>query len=68
MNDKLIDTKIEIHKKEFDRLQKMESELIDMLSKIDNEELQEKFIDWMNQRSRCNETYLAIQNAILTKD
>ena len=66
MNNKLIDKKIEIHKEQFKRLNEIEEELTEMISKINDDALHEKFIDWLNQRSRCNETYIAIQDAILT--
>jgi hypothetical protein len=65
MNDKLVDKKIELHKKQYDKLQEIEKDLITMISELGDEALHEKFIDWMNQRTRCNETYIAIQESIL---
>lgn len=59
MNEKLIQTKIEIHKKQVESLSKIESELVEMISNTGNDTLMEKFIDWQNQRIRCNETYIA---------
>jgi len=59
MNEKLIKTKIEIHKKQVESLSKIESELVEIISNTGNDALMEKFIDWQNQRMRCNETYIA---------
>jgi len=59
MNEKLIKTKIEIHKKQVKSLSKIESELVEIISNTGNDALMEKFIDWQNQRMRCNETYIA---------
>ncbi len=57
MNEKLIKTKIEIHKKQVESLSKIESELVEIISNTGA--LMEKFVDWKNQRMRCNETYIA---------
>jgi len=59
MNEKLIKTKIEIHKKQVESLSKIESELVEIISNTGNYALMEKFVDWKNQRMRCNETYIA---------
>ena len=59
MNEKLVLTKVEIHKTQIERLKQIESELIGLISEIENEKLMEKFLDWQNQRNRCNETYIA---------
>jgi hypothetical protein len=59
MNEKLVLTKVEIHKKQVERLKQIESELIGLISEIENDKLMGKFLDWQNQRSRCNATYIA---------
>jgi hypothetical protein len=41
------------------KLNKLESELINLISKTENDELMNKFLDWQNQRLRCNETFAA---------
>lgn len=59
MNKKLIETKVNIHKKQVKELEKIESELIKMITETNNDALIEKFLDWQNQRIRCNEAYVA---------
>ena len=59
MNEKLIETKVNIHKKQVKELEKIESELIKMITETNNDALIEKFLDWQNQRIRCNEAYVA---------
>lgn len=59
MNEKLIETKVNIHKNQVKELEKIESELVNMIAKTNNDDLMEKFLDWQNQRIRCNEAYVA---------
>jgi len=59
MNEKLVLTKVEIHKNHVAKLNELESELINLISKTENDELMNKFLDWQNQRLRCNETFAA---------
>jgi hypothetical protein len=59
MNELLIIKKVENHKVQVENLSKIEAELVEMISNTGNEKLMEKFIDWQNQRTRCNETYIA---------
>lgn len=60
MNKKLIETKVNIHKNQVKELEKIESELVKMMAETNNYDLMEKFLDWQNQRIRCNEAYVAI--------
>ena len=64
MDKNLVDRKVAIHKQQTETLKQLESELVKMIADTNNDELQGKFIDWMNQRTRCNETYLATLNVI----
>lgn len=59
MNEKLIETKVNIHKNQVKELEKIESELVKMIAETNNDALMEKFLDWQNQRTRCNEAYVA---------
>ncbi len=65
MNKKLIQVKLKIHSENTERLTLIENELIQIIGKLDNEELNEKFIDWLNQRARCNESYFAYLKTIM---
>jgi hypothetical protein len=58
--NKLIDVKIDIHKEQVVKLQEIEDKLTRCIGAIGNPELNEYFIDWLNQRNRCNDTYFAI--------
>lgn len=50
--------KLEIeHKKEVKKLNKLEKELIEIISNINNELLLDKFIEWQKQKNMCNFTY-----------
>lgn len=46
--------KIENHKEQVKILGKIENELIKLISEADNKELMNKFLDWQDQRSKCN--------------
>lgn len=59
MNEKLIEIKVNIHKNQVKRLEKIESEFIKMIAETNNDALMEKFLDWQNQRVMCNEAYFA---------
>ena len=48
MNEKIVLTKVEIHKKHIAKLIELESELINLISKTKNDELMNKFLDWQN--------------------
>ena len=56
---KLVLTKVEIHKKHVETLNKLEIELINLISETGNDELMNKFLEWQNQRIICNETFVA---------
>lgn len=64
MDKQLIDIAISIHKQKVNTLKSLESELVEMISKTNNEPLQDKFIEWMNQRNLCNDTYLSVLDKI----
>ena len=64
MNEKLIETKVNIHKNQVEELEKIESEFIKMIAETNNDALMEKFLDWQNQRMRCNEAYVATLNVM----
>jgi uncharacterized protein YrzB (UPF0473 family) len=59
MNEKLVLTTVEIHKKRVDELNAIESDLIKLIAETGNEELMNKFLDWQNAKIRCNETFVA---------
>jgi hypothetical protein len=59
MNENLIETKVRTHKNQVKELKKLESELVRMIAETNNDVLIDKFLDWQNQRIRCNETYVA---------
>ncbi len=59
MNEKLIEIKVNIHKNQVKKLEKIESEFIKMIAETNNDALMEKFLDWQNQRVMCNEAYVA---------
>ena len=65
MDNKLFDTKVSIHKKQVEKLHEIEEELTKLISEVDNDILHEKYIDWLNQRTRCNESYVALTNIIM---
>lgn len=65
MNEKLVNTKMEIQKREVKRLEEIEMELAEMIADTENEALMEKYIDWVNQRSRCNDSYFALIDSFL---
>jgi len=46
------------HKKEVEKLGKLEQHLIELISDIDNEILRDKFLEWQKQRLICNEIYI----------
>ena len=64
MDKNLVDTKVAIHQKQVERLKELESELIKMIAKLGNEAMQDKMLEWMNQRTRCNKTYVATLNVM----
>lgn len=64
MDKNLVDAKVAIHQKQVERLKELESELIKMISELGNEAMQDKMLAWMNQRTRCNETYVATINVM----
>ena len=64
MNRKLIDTKVTLHQGEVKKLKVIENDLAKHISETGSEKLMEIFLDWQNQRIKCNENYLAILNII----
>tara|TARA_S200002703_G_C3754870_1_gene232261 strand:+ start:746 stop:946 length:201 start_codon:yes stop_codon:yes gene_type:complete len=64
MDKNLVDAKVAIHQKQVERLKELESELIKMIAELGNEAMQDKMLEWMNQRTRCNETYVATLNVM----
>lgn len=59
MNEKLIEIKVNIHKNQVKKLEKIESEFIKMIAETNNDALMEKFLDWQDQRVMCNEAFFA---------
>jgi hypothetical protein len=51
INDNILNKNIEY-------LNNLEIELIKMISDTNNNELMDKFLDWQNQRTKCNEELL----------
>jgi len=64
MDKNLVNTKVAIHQKQVERLKELESELIKMIAELGNEAMQDKMLEWMNQRITCNETYVATLNVM----
>lgn len=64
MDKNLVDAKVAIHQKQVERLKEIESELIKMIAELGNEAMQDKMLEWMNQRTRCHETYVATLNVM----
>ena len=63
--EKLVLTKVEIHKKHVETLNKLESELINLISETGNDELMNKFLEWQNKRIICNETFVATMKMLM---
>lgn len=42
------------HQIEVEKLSKIESDLLRLISNSENEELQKKFLEWQRQRAICN--------------
>lgn len=42
------------HQLEVEKLGKIESDLLKLISDLGNEELQNKFLEWQRQRAICN--------------
>lgn len=57
--------KEKIHNKQVEKLTELEKELIVLIVDTENEQLQEKFGQWQDQRILCNETYLEYWEAVL---
>lgn len=55
----------EQHKNEVEKLDSLEAELSDLIVEIGNQPLIDKFLDWVNQRNKCNQGYLAYLEEIL---
>lgn len=64
MDKELLDAKVAIHQKQVERLKELERELIKMIAEHGNEAMQDKMLEWINQRTRCNETYVATLNVM----
>lgn len=47
------------HQNEVEKLGKIESDLIRLIAETDNEELQNKFLEWQRQRAICNVSFVA---------
>jgi serine kinase of HPr protein (carbohydrate metabolism regulator) len=52
------------HTNQIKLLGKLESDLIKMISETNNELLMDKFLDWQNQRTLCNETFAKLVSLI----
>jgi hypothetical protein len=59
---------IEQHKKYVDKLYSLEKELIDLIAEVEDEKLMNKFIEWSDQRSLCNESFINIFDKIIIND
>jgi hypothetical protein len=49
---------MESNEAEILKLNEIEKEFVELISKTDNEVLQEKFLQWSNQRIACNQSYV----------
>ena len=47
----------EKHKEDVAKLETMENKLINLIAESDNEDLQDLFLDWQEQRGKCNNGY-----------
>ncbi len=45
------------HKKEVEKLNKLENLLTELITKTDNEDLQIIFLEWQGQRNLCNQGF-----------
>ncbi len=48
----------EEHKKEVNKLYLIEDDLIKLIFEVGNEDLQNKFNEWQDQRSKCNQGFI----------
>lgn len=53
--------------KDVAKLQEIEQELIDLIFQHGSGELQDKFIEWQNQRTKCNEGYFVYLQSLLNE-
>lgn len=51
---------IEQHKKEVERLRKLETKLTLHIASTDDRELMDLFIEWQSQRTVCNEVFVKV--------
>ena len=46
------------HKNEVNKLNKLELELVNLISETNNVKLMKKFMDWQTQRGVCNQGFI----------
>ena len=56
------------HKKETKRLHDLKLKLIKLIVNTGNEILKDKFLDWQNQRNKCNIVYLDYLKVMILND
>ncbi len=47
-----------IHQQAVEKLNELETELLHLISETSNEELMDKFLEWQDQRAKCNDALL----------
>jgi hypothetical protein len=58
-------TDIQLYKQKKKKWDRLESKLIDLISKTDNDELMDAFLDWQNTRNELNEMYCKITSELV---
>ena len=53
-------TDIQLYKQKKEKWDRLESKLIDLISKTDNNDLMDVFLDWQDTRNELNEMYYKI--------
>lgn len=56
------------HEQELEKLAELENELIALIFETGNIELMDKFSEWQNQRTKCNESLLEMIEKRLKND
>ena len=53
-----------LDREDVQKLSRLEDELIHLIWTTDSEPLMEKFIEWQNQRSKCNDAFYNLMSSI----
>jgi len=57
----------EEHKREVRKLELLENDLVHLVSDTNDQNLMDKFLEWQDQRNKCNESILRCIDTILNK-